>query len=116
MNLTCQDPHIYKKLKIRLIVMSSVWLFALVTLYSCVLLPLYVLAETDKLLMESALPVVLEWVYPIVDTVSLAVGYGFVIYALYEFGFKGSLPIIAVPCVATVYKYVADLVMSFVII
>ena len=94
--------------------MCGIWIFALTTIYSCVLLPLYVFAETDVLLVESVLPIILEWVYPLVDTVSLTLGFGFVIYAIYEFDLRGAWSVIGVPAVAIAYKYIADLVISFV--
>lgn len=114
MNPVTENQTLNSKLKKKLIILSAIWIFVFVTLYSCVIAPLFVFADNDILLMESALPIVLEWVYPIVDVISLALGYGFAAYAIYEFGFKGALPIIAVPAIGTLYKYAANLIISYV--
>ncbi len=103
-----------RKLKKKTVLVTAAWLFGLATVYSFAVLPLLVYVQNDIVLDATAISVILEFLYPLIEVILLALGYGFSVYAIFEFGFRGALPVISLPVAVSLYKYLSNLIATYI--
>ena len=84
------------------------------SVYCFVILPLYFSLEANVNFADGILPELVGYLGTAIENVAIFVFYGIVIYAIYRFGYKASRGVIAVFAAAAVYKYSANVVMTWV--
>ena len=107
---TACDRAIFKKMMLLL----SLSLFSLITLYILVLAPLYVRFSSDVLYMGTVLPEIFSILLSAIDILVFGIFYGVLLYGIYRFSLKISLPILYLYVGAVLYKNVGNLLMTYI--
>lgn len=97
----------------RMLLLLSIGLFLLISVYIFVIAPLYIQFSNDVLYMGTVLPEVFSVLLSTVDVLVFGLFYGVLLYALYRFGLKKALFTSFVFIVSVLYKYIGNLLMTF---
>ena len=84
------------------------------SLYSLVILPLYFRLDSNVDFAGGFLPDALGYIGLAIENIAIFVFYGILISGIYHFGYYGFRGIVGVFTAATVYKYTANVLMSWV--
>lgn len=95
------------------------WLCALCfgaaySLYCFVILPLYFSLDANVDFSRTVLPNLVGYVGTALEHIAVFVFYGVIIYGIYRFGYKPMRGMYAVFCASAVYKYLANMLMSWI--
>jgi len=107
---TATDRALFKKM----LLLLSLSLTVLISLYIFVFAPLYVWLSNDVLYMGTVLPDVFEVLCSTVDILVFGLSYGVILFALYRFPFKKALVLVYVYIASIFYKYVGNLLMTYI--
>ena len=97
-----------------MLLLLSLSLTVLISLYIFVFAPLYVWLSNDVLYMGTVLPDVFEVLCSTVDILVFGLSYGVILFALYRFPFKKALVLVYVYIASIFYKYVGNLLMTYI--
>ncbi len=97
----------------RMLLLLSLGLFLLISLYIFVIAPLYIRFSNDVLYMSTVLPEIFSILLTVVDILVFGLFYGVLLYAVYRFELKMSLPFVYVYVAFILYKYVGNLLMTY---
>ncbi len=106
---TLKDQTLYK----RMILLLSLSLFFLVSLYVFLFAPFFVKTANHVLYMGTLLPEILSVLLSTVDILAFGIFYGMLVYALYRFKTKKALAFVFVYVAVMLYKYVGNLLMTY---
>ncbi len=109
-----QNNNFYNITKKRILMFFSITAFILYSVYSFLLAPLYVYLSTNILYSHTALPELVEFIYTACELAVFFIGFACIIYFIYAFGAKKSLPIVLVYSLFTLYKLLANFAMSLI--
>lgn len=98
-----------KKLNIFL----GIGMIALYVLFCFCLVPLWRMLASDVAYMDTVLPDVVEFLFDVTELCAISLGYAVSVYIIYRFGVSGSAVSAAIFGCATLFKYAANLVMSW---
>ena len=102
-----------RKLSRSMLLVLSLSLFVLISLYIFLFAPLYVLFANDVLYQSTVLPEVFSLCSALVDILVFSSFYGILLYSIYRFSLKKSVPLIAIYGIGIFYKNVGNILMTF---
>ena len=86
--------------------LPAIFLFGLMVLYSCVIMPLYQYISFDAVLSNSVLLDLIDFLANLLEPLLIATVFGFLIHGVYEYGLGHCRPLLILTGVALLLKYI----------
>lgn len=111
--VSTQDSGKNRALYKRMLLLLSLSLFFLISLYVFLIAPFFVKTANHVLYMGTWIPEILSTLLSTVDILVFGIFYGVLLYALYRFKTKTAFAFLLVHIGAILYKYVGNLLMTY---